>query len=233
MVSNIKYALFDFDGTLAMNCTHVSNCYIYCQKYFNLRIPSHQELMDLQGLSFEETRERLGCPEEFHEKYTEIFWIEMADFEKEGYQAFLLPFVVETLKMLKAKNIPIGIVTANHAKIVEKCAKALGISQFIDFYVGSENCEEVKPSPKPLLFCLEKLGGDITDLSNVIYVGDSKTDLKAGINTNVAKTFIVVSQDHFERRFLDDIQTGKLPELGDSWTHFESMENLLELVAQL
>ena len=81
------------------------------------------------------------------------------------------------LEQLKGKNITIAVVTHGPRQSIENVFKKFGIMQFIDVIIGLEDCDEQKPSPKPLLTALSRLN---VLPSEAIYVGDMCEDIQAG-----------------------------------------------------
>ncbi|MBM3229176.1 histidinol-phosphate transaminase [Candidatus Parvarchaeota archaeon] len=104
---------------------------------------------------------------------------------KEVFQEFYLnglmqcePALVakETLAKLSDSGLKIGIVTGRPKAEAEFAVKNNGWESVFPFscIVALENCDEEKPSPKPLLLAAKKLGA-----KNPIYIGDNVSDLKA------------------------------------------------------
>lgn len=78
---------------------------------------------------------------------------------------------------LKAEGRKLGIVTAKRHRTV-----ALALERFptladeFDVVVAHEDTDRHKPDPDPVLFAIERLGGDP---SQTVYVGDSPFDIQA------------------------------------------------------
>ena len=100
-----------------------------------------------------------------HDKYTKAF-----------------PGAKDTLKFLKNRGIKIGIVSSKMHDVVEKGLVLCELDEYVDLIVGLDDCDEHKPSPKPVLAALEKLEsvGEET-----IYVGDHPNDIEAGARAGV------------------------------------------------
>ena len=103
----------------------------------------------------------------------------------------LFPGVAGTLKVLKKRGIMIAIITDLTAHIQIRKIHKLGISEYVDVLVTSEEAGRDKPHPTVFLLALNKLGIDPND---ALVVGDSpKTDIEGGKAAGI-KT-VLVSKD--------------------------------------
>jgi HAD superfamily hydrolase (TIGR01509 family) len=94
----------------------------------------------------------------------------------------LIPNAKTVLEQLKARALKIAVVTHSPHQMIEAALRNLGVLQFVDVIVGLEDCDEQKPSPKPVLTALAKLG---VPPSEAIYVGDMCEDVLAGRSAGV------------------------------------------------
>jgi len=81
------------------------------------------------------------------------------------------------LEQLKDREIKIAVVTHGPRQSIEDVFKKFRVMQFIDVIIGLEDCDEQKPSPKPLLTALSRLN---VLPREAIYVGDMCEDIQAG-----------------------------------------------------
>lgn len=88
--------------------------------------------------------------------------------------------VSEVLDALRAAGKRLGIVTSKSADTTQMAFRAVGLREHFDVVVTASDTTEHKPSPAPLLLCLELLGGAPRDGRGPIYVGDSPVDITAG-----------------------------------------------------
>jgi len=84
--------------------------------------------------------------------------------------------VAELLEGLKAANRRLGIVTSNSRDTTRMAFRAVGLAEHFDVVVTASDTTEHKPSPVPLLLCLDRLGAGA---GGSIYVGDSPYDIQA------------------------------------------------------
>ena len=90
--------------------------------------------------------------------------------------SFLFPDVLETLSVLHAKGIPMGLVTNKPTPFVAPLLEALDIAKYFSVIVGGDDVQNKKPHPEPLLMVAEKLGLAPAEL---LFVGDSRNDIQA------------------------------------------------------
>ena len=91
--------------------------------------------------------------------------------------------VAELLEGLKAANRRLGIVTSNSRDTTRMAFRAVGLAEHFDVVVTASDTTEHKPSPVPLLLCLDRLGAGA---GGSIYVGDSPYDMQAGAAAGMA-----------------------------------------------
>lgn len=73
----------------------------------------------------------------------------------------------------------LAVITNKPEHLSIRLLDSLGILPLIDLVVGGDTCHEAKPSPVPLQYALEKLGGRRPG-DQVFMVGDSQGDARAG-----------------------------------------------------
>lgn len=88
-----------------------------------------------------------------------------------------LPFpgALETLEVLKAKNIPMAICTNKLESLTVRLLAALKLTSYFDVIIGLDTLERAKPDPLPVLEILKKTGANA---EKTLFIGDSETDLK-------------------------------------------------------
>ncbi|KAL0205663.1 hypothetical protein P9112_000970 [Eukaryota sp. TZLM1-RC] len=194
----ISAAFFDLDGTLVENVEHVVDSYLDALLHFKLPTTTRQHLRDIQGLSFEATCNVIGVPEDLVADFSVVFWKKMEVFNSTPE---LLPGVLELLHYLDKHNIPMSIVTNNRTHIAKAACKMAGIDHFFKNYLGSD-VVDAKPNPAGIL----KLCSlhNIVPSEEVLYIGDSSSDMKAAMNAKVTGVWVVSSKD-FEVRYTNDL----------------------------
>ena len=182
--------LFDMDGTLVDNSDVVADAYYYGMIELGYDPISRGEIRKLFGRSTYETGRGMGIKEEDLMKIDKYFWdyfgtyAEMLEGKPQVYNS-----VGAILELLTFYDIKMGICTSNESKSARILMDKAGLRNYFSVYVGSEDLEERKPSPKPLQLALTKLGFENpiqSDLKNEVwFVGDTKYDVEAAHNANL------------------------------------------------
>lgn len=90
----------------------------------------------------------------------------------------LYPGIREVLADARQRG-RVAVITNKPEHLSVRLLKALDVDQWVDLVVGGDTCSEAKPSPVPLRFALERLGGQVTK-DQVFMIGDSQGDARAG-----------------------------------------------------
>jgi len=85
--------------------------------------------------------------------------------------------IEEVLDALQAAGRRTGIVTSKSRDTTEMAFRAVGLEARFDVVVTATDTTEHKPSPAPLLLCLQRLGATA---AGSVYIGDSPYDIQAG-----------------------------------------------------
>lgn len=85
----------------------------------------------------------------------------------------------ETLAQLVADGYTLGVVSTKHQEAIQYGLKLFAIDEYFRVIIGGDDVSLQKPSPEGILLACNKLK---VNHDNLIYVGDSKTDIQAGKN---------------------------------------------------
>jgi phosphoglycolate phosphatase len=179
MKKNLKLYLFDLDGTLIDSADDIVEAVNYSLKKLGFQPLPKEEIIKHVGYGARNLMKDVlkVNDEDLIDKATKLF--------REYYLSHPVvytkpyPYIPETLELIKQKGLFTGVVTNKIASVSEKILKKLGLIKWIDVLVGAETTLEKKPSPKPVLYVLEKL--NISN-ENTILIGDSEVDIQAGKN---------------------------------------------------
>ena len=116
-----------------------------------------------------------------------------------------MPGSLELLLELKDKKIPVGLVTASPAPLLNATLNALD-HQYFDVTISSADVTNVKPHPEAYLLAAHKLGVDITE---TLVLEDSLTGINAGIESGASVLAIPHLVDVTERGRVRVIQSLK------------------------
>ena len=158
MLTNIKAAIFDLDGTL------IDSMWVWGkidEDYFKVRnmdLPPNLK-KQIEHLSFDDTAAYfksnfgiLDTIEEIKKEWTDFAYVEYLNNVK------LKPGVIEFLSLLKTLNIKIGLATSNSKALLEAVLKANGIYHYFDSITLTDEVSRGKNFPDVYLLAAEKLG---------------------------------------------------------------------------
>lgn len=88
---------------------------------------------------------------------------------------------------LRELNVPKGIVTHTAYDHTDKLLKLVGMREYFDPIIACTEDTGYKPSPLPLIYCVMKMG---LDFDEVLYVGDTSSDMLAAKNAGIKCVYI-------------------------------------------
>ena len=158
MLTNIKAAIFDLDGTLIDSMwvwNKIDENYFKCR---NITIPKDLK-SQIEHLSFDETaayfKNNFGILDTIDEIKKE--WNDFA-YNQYLNHVKLKPGVVEFLTLLKTMNIKIGLATSNSRSLLEVVLKSNGIYHYFDSITLTDEVSRGKNFPDVYLLAADKLG---------------------------------------------------------------------------
>lgn len=101
--------------------------------------------------------------------------------------------VLTCLEALEQRNVAMAIVTNKPREFVPAILAALEISHFFTIIIGGDDFPERKPSPMPLLHCMQQ-AQCVT--GRVIMVGDSKNDIDAAKQAGIPVVAVNYGYNH-------------------------------------
>jgi pyrophosphatase PpaX len=162
--------LFDFDGTLIDTGELILESFRHTTRTVLGRDMSDEDLLHDVGAPLRQQMERFapGRGDEMVAVYREYNHARHDDLARP------FPGVEETLTVLKARGMPLGVVTSKGHVAVGMGRRLIGLDRFIDTVINADDVRIHKPEPYPLLFAAEQMGVDVT---RCMYVGDSPHDM--------------------------------------------------------
>lgn len=173
-----KALLFDFDGTLLNTNELIIQTFMHVLEE---RFPgqfSPKDCLKFIGPSLKQTFDEIA-PNETDDLISKYRKWNLAHHDELVTQ---YDSVVSTLEQLKALGIRLVIVSTKSRAMIERGLQVLGASHLIEFYIGTEDVQHVKPHPEPILLALQKLGLSKED---VIMIGDNSHDIEGAHNAGV------------------------------------------------
>ncbi len=179
-MTDIKAFIFDLDGTLIDALPDIrANANRALEKLgydFQMTLEETQPHVGggAQKLASNVLNKPMDDPDTMalYHAFADFYEAHPADF------GVLFPGVKETLDTLKAKGIPMCIVTAKPAKARVKVTKALGLDDYMTLCLSPEDGFAKKPAPDMLLECCRAMG---VNHDEAVMVGDTRFDVEAGL----------------------------------------------------
>ncbi len=174
-----KAIITDFDLTLADTAFLIEDCLYTNAARFGYDL-DRKILRDGIGMTAETIYLDAGCnapdAKRLHDEYipysAEIM-CEKTDF---------YPGVAEGLAALDAKGVLLAVLSLKSSDQIWRPLERAGVDKFIYSVVSPDEVAAHKPEPDGIFYLSEKTG---IALDDILYVGDSVTDMKTAINAGV------------------------------------------------
>jgi len=108
----------------------------------------------------------------------------------------LIPGALEVLQSIRERGLRIGVATRAGSPYAEKCLEITGLADYVDAHLARDEVEHPKPDPRHLLLVVEALG---VSPENVIYVGDTTTDLSTAVAAGIVFIGFAASEEWVKR----------------------------------
>ncbi len=184
---------FDLDGTLVDTRADLATAVNHTRSDYGLPPLTQDEILIHVGqgakhLLSHTIPERAASFDD--ESAFETVWAQFRSRYREHMldEAVLYPSVRETLEALKSRGCLLGVNTAKPAFAARTLLTHLGVADYFgEAIVAGGDCDEMKPSAKPLFLCAEKMNHVVTPADWM--VGDHWTDLLCAANAGVNAAF--------------------------------------------
>ncbi len=193
-----KVIVFDFDYTLGDSTNGIVLSINYALEQLGYSPKSTDEIKKTIGLSLKDTyfyltgNENLKEAEQFAK-----FFKEKAD-KVMVENTSLYEGVKDTLTNLRDNGYICAIVTTKFHYRIEQILNKHNAYDLIDVIVGAEDVKIEKPNPEGLLWLIDYLGVEKTD---ILYIGDSVVDAQTAENAKVKFVAVLTgttSREDFE-----------------------------------
>ncbi|MGH7964018.1 MAG: HAD family hydrolase [Candidatus Binatia bacterium] len=174
----VKGIIFDVDGTLADSVGFFYEFALEILEHAGVPPVSREHVYELMRLGDAANLEQLFPPDYPDPAATlkRIVDIRMNEWMRRyHHETQAIPGSIELLHDLHAKGLVLGIATSSGREL--PFLDRWGVRHLFSGIVGREDVEIRKPHPEPVLKCLGHL---CLDSREVVYVGDSPVDIRAG-----------------------------------------------------
>jgi phosphoglycolate phosphatase len=212
-----KYIFFDLDGTLTDPMIGITKSVQYALKHFDIVVEDLNELCPFIGPPLKESfMVFYGLTEQEAEvaiaKYRERF-SETGLFENKVYQG-----ISEVLENLKQQGKTLMVATSKPTVFAERILAHFNLDHYFDF-VGGSNLDGSRTKKSEVIeFVLRE--NNITDVSEVIMIGDRKHDMIGAEENGMDAIGVLYGYGNFE-------------ELSDAGAKYivKEVEELVEIIA--
>lgn len=169
----IKYAVFDWDGTIAETYPVIVGAYRYVFEKLGMKAPSEAEIKDVIG--------RVQNKDMFAYFFDEAKIAEA----KKLYYDYIEKFHTKNLKPMRGAKELLDFCVANHiqpllmtnkrTKYIREELKILGFERYFSKIVAAGELSQDKPHQ---VACDALFGGNVPPASEIVVIGDGKADVE-------------------------------------------------------
>lgn len=178
-MNKFKLVLFDLDGTLIDTDKLIFMSYYHIfKKYRNDYKISFEEMMNFLGPTLMDMF-KIYFPNENHDEMIE----EYRKYTMEHHHKFVNAYsgAESVLKELRQVGVHIGIVTSKRKDVALYGLKEFNLDKYCEILIDCNDVKNFKPDPEGINLALKYFN---IDSKETLMVGDSKSDMLAGINAN-------------------------------------------------
>jgi len=210
-MNRFKAILFDLDGTLARTMEDTFNAWKAVLSEYSIDLKP-EDYYPLEGTRLDELAETLLKIHGLEAPDAEELVRKKEKYYLENHQFTLYPGVEELIELLRAKNIPIAIVTTGLTNRVNSSAPSEFLEKF-DVIVTGDEIDEGKPSPAPFLRGAKRLG---VSPEECIVIENAPLGIESGksagayciaISTTLDKSYLQKADEVVD--FFDDLKHSK------------------------
>lgn len=181
-----KAVFFDWDGTLVDSLPMLHKAHNFVRESFGVPLWSREEYTKHMLHS---TRELY--PTIYGERAQEgidLLYGYITDNHLQ--QLSLIDGAESVLQLLQERGVPMGLVSNKRNDVLVREVEHLGWQKYFDVYMGAGVAKKDKPSGEPLIHALGLHPHGLT-IDNILYVGDTESDLSCATEAGCPVAFIV------------------------------------------
>ena len=185
MINKFKAVIFDWDGTLVDTCGLILDAHNHVRAHFDKPLWTMDNFL---GAASESAREYY--PKIYSERADEAQDV-LYEYVEAHHLTYLEPMkgAADLLDYIASLNLPMAVVSNKRDNTLKKEIEHVQYQDYFDFVIGAGVAKRDKPSPDPLFNAINALDGNLTP-QDILYVGDTETDLLTAQNANSAVVFI-------------------------------------------
>ncbi|HSI66687.1 MAG TPA: pyrophosphatase PpaX [Planococcus sp. (in: firmicutes)] len=178
MNTDINTLLFDFDGTLLDTNELIIQTF---STVLNDHFPGkfeREDILHFIGPSLDQTFRKIA-PNKVEE-----LTLQYRAFNNTMHDELVMEYdgVTETLRLLKARGLKMGIVSTKRKRTIEHGLNWMGAKDVFPVIISLDEVVNPKPDPEPIFLALNQLGAT-TD--SALMIGDNYHDIEGGKNAGV------------------------------------------------
>lgn len=174
----IKAVFFDVDGTILNTKEFILQAFEHVFTVNNKPHLTRNHVQSLVGKALEECYECLIPEIQYELLHAEHFKFQMSHL----HLIETFPQIKEVLTQLKTDGIKLAAITNRTKRSVHVNLQSHGLYDLFDLILCIEDVKNLKPHPEPLLKAMKQCK---VKPSEVIMVGDTESDIKAGKGAGV------------------------------------------------
>lgn len=166
-----KTIFFDLDGTLTDSGEGIINSVCLALEYYNIPIPSREELRVFVGPPLHETFQQFGVPAENADEAVEVFrsrYNTIGKFENTPY-----PGIRELLETLKARGHRLFVATSKPETTAIEVLEHFDLSRYFEMICGATLDRSRIDKSDVITYLLRQAG----TVENTVMVGDTAFDV--------------------------------------------------------
>ena len=184
MSANIKFIVFDWDGTLMDSETQIVSCLHAAIADLGLEPMDDDTVKNVIGLGLREAIDTLvpGRDDQFHQAFVEFYrthWFQSG-------KSALFDGARDVLDIIREQDLLLGIATGKARRGLQRVLDDTGLESYFHATRCADEAHS-KPHPQMLLDMMEELG---VKPEQTIMVGDTEYDMEMATNAGAAKVAV-------------------------------------------
>ncbi|AZS51419.1 phosphoglycolate phosphatase [Entomomonas moraniae] len=195
-----KLVMFDLDGTLVDSAPDIAIAVNKTLRELGLPVVSEDKVRLWVGNGAEMLIRRALTDGDDNKPLDQSLWAKAYKLSLGYYPyhhdiKYLYHGVKTFLEAMQKQSVKMAIVTNKPVQFVEPLLKELGIGHYFDWFIGGDSLPQKKPAPEPLLYVLDQAG---VKREEVLFVGDSRSDVRAAKAANIPCAALTYGYNHGE-----------------------------------